>query len=246
MPSIQFGKNPAKHDYRTLRIKNYLSGAIAPPPTSYDVLPAVYQELGVTDPKILFPMDGNDSLQDCTIAAVAHATTIFQGLSGVNNIMSVQNVIKLYYQFTKGLNVGLNELDVLNYWKDNSVSGEQILAFVSIDPKNHIHVEQSIKLFGGVYLGFHVQQACENDFKNGRNWTPGPLINEGHAVFATGYDLNQVTVLTWGQTQNGTWDWWDECVDEVYAVVPASARSWTFPIGFDFEQLLSDLAEVSN
>ena len=69
-------------------------------------------------------------------------------------------------------------------------------------------------MFGGVYLGFQVQQDCLQDFNNHQLWTPGPLLNEGHAVCAVAYDANGVTVLTWGNTQQGTWAWWDECVDE--------------------------------
>ncbi len=34
---------------------------------------------------------------------------------------------------------------------------------------------------------------------------------------------NVVTVLTWGNTQQGTWAWWDECVDEAYAILPQDA-----------------------
>src|SRR5947208_4037321 len=72
MPNYRFGKHPPKLDYRTLRFKTYLAAGIAPPPASFDVLPRVYTNLGTTDPSALFPMDGNDTLGDCTIAALAH------------------------------------------------------------------------------------------------------------------------------------------------------------------------------
>ena len=73
MASYRFGKHPPKKDYRTLRLANYLGAAIAPPPASYDVLGQVYKNLSVSDPTKLFPMDGNDTYGDCTIAALAHA-----------------------------------------------------------------------------------------------------------------------------------------------------------------------------
>ena len=60
MSATRFGKHPPKHDYRTLRLKNYLTNAVPAPPAAYDVLPKVYQKLGVSDPAVLFPMDGND------------------------------------------------------------------------------------------------------------------------------------------------------------------------------------------
>jgi hypothetical protein len=74
MPNYRFGKHPPKVDYRTLRFKNYLTPAIAAPPATYNVLTtSVYPKLKTNDPTKLFPMDGNDTLGDCTIAALAHA-----------------------------------------------------------------------------------------------------------------------------------------------------------------------------
>ena len=126
------------------------------------------------------------------------------------------------------------------------VFGDKIRAYVSIDPKNHTHVEQAIYLFGGVYLGFQVQQNCVQQFQAGQPWTPGPLTTGGHAVFAVGYDQNAVTVLTWGNTQQGTWAWWDECVDEAYALLPPEAKNPDFAPGFSIDQLTADLAAVAN
>jgi hypothetical protein len=245
MPSYRFGKHPPKKDYRTLRLSTYLTPALPAPPPAYNVLPIVYKALGVTDPKQLFPMDGNDTLGDCTIAALAHALTTYQGRIGTNKIMTKQAVIKLYNHLTGGVDSGLNELDVLNYWQSNSVSGEKILAFASIDPKNHTHIQQAIQLFGGVYLGFQVQQNCIQEFDAGQPWTPGPLTNDGHAVFAVGYDQTGLTVLTWGNTQNATWAWWDECVDESYAILPQEAKNTKFEPGFNFAQLQADLQDVA-
>jgi hypothetical protein len=246
MPGYRFGKHPPKQDYRTLRLKNYLGPALAPPPVSVDVLARVYAKLKTSDPTKLFPMDGNDTLGDCTIAALAHADTVFSGLIGKKKIMTEQVVEKLYMHLTGGVDSGLNELDVLNYWQSNAVSGDEITAFVSIDAKNHAHVQQAIQLFGGVYLGFQVQQNCIQEFDAHQPWTPGPLTQDGHAVYAVAYDATGVTVLTWGNTQNGTWAWWDECVDEAYAILPPEAKQSDFAPGFNFAQLQADLGAVAN
>jgi len=122
--------------------------------------------------------------------------------------------------------------------------GDKILAFAKVDPKNHTHVQQAIQLFGGVYLGFQVQQNCVSDFNAHKPWTPGPLTNDGHAVYAASYDTNGVTVLTWGNTQQGTWAWWDECVDEAYAIIPPEALVKGFS-GFNLAQLKQDLGDVA-
>jgi hypothetical protein len=246
MSAYRFGKHPPKHDYRTLRLKNYLTPALAAPPASYDVLPRVYEKLSTSDPTQLFPMDGNDSLGDCTIAALAHAVTVFRGVIGRRKIWDKQAVVKLYLHLTGGVDSGLNELDVLNYWQSHSASGDKILAFASIDVKNHTHVQQAIQLFGGVYLGFVVQQNCIQEFDARQPWTPGPLTQDGHAVFAVAYDSAGVTVLTWGNTQKATWAWWDECVDEAYAILPPEAKQSDFAPGFNFVQLQADLQGVAN
>jgi hypothetical protein len=145
---------------------------------------------------------------------------------------------------TGGADTGLNELDVLKYWRKHGVFADKILAFTSLEPKNHTHVEQAIQLFGGVYLGFQVQQNCVQEFDSHRPWTPGPLTRDGHAVFAVAYDQQGVTVLTWGNLQRGRWSWWDECVDEAYAILPPEAGDPNFAPGFNVQQLLKDLALV--
>jgi len=249
MPAHRFGKHPPKGDYRTLRFKTYTSAVPAPPPSD-NVLTrqpnGVYAKLAVSNPAVLFPMDGNDTLGDCTCAGVAHAITAYNGLVGKKKIMRTLAVEKVYFHLTGGVDSGLPELDVLNYWQSRAIDGEKILAFVSIDPKNHMHIQQAIHFFGGVYLGFQVQKDCQQEFDARQPWTPGPLTNEGHAVFAVAYDQNELTVLTWGNTQQATWAWWDECVDEAYTILPPEAEKPGFCPGFDFAQLKADLDNVAD
>ena len=245
MPGYRFGKHPPQVDYRSLRLSNYLTAALPPPPSS-DTLARVYAELKVSDPTTLFPMDGNDTLGDCTCAALAHAITVNEGLLGVKRIMPKAQVVKLYMHLTGGVDSGLNELNVLNYWRQNKVESDKIVAYATIAPKNHTHVQQAIELFGGVYLGFQVQQNCIQEFDAHQPWTPGTLTNDGHAVYAVAYDQTGVTVLTWGSTQQATWAWWDECVDEAYALLPPEALKPGFNPGFNSAQLQADLSDVAN
>jgi hypothetical protein len=245
MANYRFGKHPPKHDYRTLRFKNYLTPEVADAPASLNVLDRVYKSLNASDPTKLFPMDGNDQYGDCTIAALAHAITVYRGLLGKEKIITAKAVQKLYFHLSGGQDTGLNELDVLNYWKKTKVSGDEILAYASVDPKNHQHVKQAIQLFGGVYLGFQVQENCIQDFNARKPWTSGKLTNDGHAVYAVAYDPKHVTVLTWGNTQLASWDWWNECVDEAYAIVPPEAKDPKFAPGYNVKQLLADLSDIS-
>ena len=52
---------------------------------------------------MLFPMDGNDTLGDCTIAALAHAMTMFHGMLGKHKIMAKAAVVGAYVHLTGGV-----------------------------------------------------------------------------------------------------------------------------------------------
>jgi hypothetical protein len=245
--TYRFGKHPPKQDYRTRRFEDYATGSLPMPPLSYDLLGRVYENVKQRDhdPTVLFPMDGNDVLGDCTIAAMAHAVTVYRGLIGKRFIMPQHDVAKTYLHLTGGIDTGLNALDVLNYWRKHAVGGDRIYAFTKVDHRDHKHVQQAMQLFGGVYVGFQVQEHCVEDFVARQPWTGGVLTTEGHAVYAVGYDQTYVTMLTWGNTQRATWGWWDNCVDEVYAIIPPEARKRDFTPGFRFEQLEEDLLAVA-
>ena len=243
--ALRFGKLAPRLDKRTLRLSSFLEKKIAAPPPDFNALTRVYSNLKTNNAASLFPMDGNDNLGDCTIAAVAHADTVYQGLVSRRSVMTAPTVISLYEKLTGGPDTGLVELDVLNYWRKNLVNGDELFAYVSVDPRKHDHVKQAIKLFGGVYLGFTVPVDCIQRFEAGLPWVAGPLTNDGHAVFATGYSPRTVTVLTWGATQMGTWGWWDQCVDECYALLPPEAKLPNFAPGFNMQALEAALAAVT-
>lgn len=247
MKKYLFGKKAPQLDYRTLMFTNYLTPEIAPPPPAFDNLSIVYAKTGVLNPTILFPMDGNDTLGDCTIAGVAHAKTCYKGRIGVKDIPAEKDVIKTYKRLCgcNGDN-GLAELDVLKKLRKKGLLGEKIYAYAKItDIKNHTHLKQAIQLFGGLYIGFNVQEDAVQDFTNNVPWTPGPLLNEGHAVFVTSYNKDYVTVLTWGNKQLATWNWVDETWDEAYIILPLEAQDPTFCPGYNFQQLETDLTIVT-
>lgn len=81
---------------------------------------------------------------------------------------------------TGGVDSGLNELDVLNYWQSHTADEDKTIAYARTDEKDHTHVKQAIQLFGGVYLGFQVQENYIQEFNAKKPWTPGPLTNDGH------------------------------------------------------------------
>ncbi len=248
MFKYKFGKLPKKTDKRTLKFKSYLTSILPAPPIEYSAIKRVCENLNIpydsTGFSKLFPLDGNDTLGDCTIAALSHAITVYRGLIKQNKILPENDVTSLYMKLANGQDTGLAELDVLNYWKSNPVADDEILAYVYVDHTNHNEVKQAISLFGGVYTGINVQENAIEDFDAGNCWTPGTLTGDGHAIFTAAYDPITVSVITWGNTQLGTWEWWDQCVEEAYVILPPEAQTEGFTPGFNFEQLKEDLSKL--
>ncbi len=241
----RFGKNPPKKDYRTLKLSRYFTPDLPPPPPAVSNVDRVIANLGGGTVPALFPMDGNDEWGDCTIAAVAHAITCWHGLIGRHLVPRASTVVKTYFRLSGGVDSGLNMLDVCNYWRKHSISADRILAYASVTPRKHFNVKTAINLFGGLYVGFQCQDRVMEDFDAGIPWTPGRLTNSGHAVYAVDYNEDFVKVLTWGGIQSGTWEWWDECVDEAFAIIPPEARKAPFAPGIDFAALEHDLELVA-
>ena len=242
----RFGRLPpaAEKVVKTLKLKDYLTADLPAATPPYNALTRVFAALGTNDVATLFPMDGNDTVGNCTIAALAHASTVFNGLVGVRNVMTAAQCTELYFQLTGGADSGLDCLTVLNYWKAAAVNGEKILGYAAVDVTNKHEVKQAIQLFGGVYVGFQVQMNCVNEFDWNQWWKPGPLTADGHCPFVIGFDKFSVQCLTWGGLQHGSWGWWGECVEEAYVILPPQATSASFAPGFNFAQLQADLAAL--
>ena len=252
---MKFGRIGVKTDYRTLRLSEYITPSLEAPPSAFSSIERIAAAVGDSDVTNLFPMDYNDTLGCCTIAGWAHMVTLFEGMVGRGLIPAADDVKRTYLALSGGEDTGLFCLDVMKYVQTNAVlGGDKTLGYVSINPKNHTHVKQAIKLFGGVYLGFQVQGGAIPDFEARRPWDAAMnMTNEGHCVAACAYDDNAsgyadkgglLTVLTWGNIQQATWAWWDECVDEVYAILPAEASDSAFAPGIDFATLNGDLIAV--
>ena len=201
---------------------------LPPAPPAFDVLGRVLsvRREARTPAKIadFFPMDGNDTIGDCTIAGIAHAQTIWRGMAGAYAVLPAQYCESLYFRLTGGADSGLACTTVLDYAHHHALAGDKVLAYVEVDPANEQHVKEACALFGSLYVGF---QCCDNviaEFDAGQPWTAGTLTDKGHCVVVTGYDADSYSCLTWGAAQLGTLGWWQECVQEVYAVIPSEAR----------------------
>jgi hypothetical protein len=239
------GRLPARHDPRTLRLSKYLT-ALPPAPPARDWTKGTTQWGEML----------NDSIGDCTIAALGHACQTWS-LNSINTEVTVADSdILAAYEKWCGYNpadpstdVGGVELDVLNDFKRDGLAGHFLTAYADPTVQNLEEVRQAINLFGGVYIGITLTNAqleapvwdvIPND-------TSG--IAGGHAVWVPKYDQSATpfTCITWGALQPMTQAFWEQCVNEVHALLGSlwiNADTGA-PSGFDLTQLQADLAGIS-
>ena len=106
MTKYRFGKHPPRKDYRTLLMRNYTSSLPAPA-DNYNVLDAIYQNLGTNDPTALFPMDGNDTYGDCGVAGIAHGFQAAAADTGETESWPTDSqVVSFYLKYTGGQDSG--------------------------------------------------------------------------------------------------------------------------------------------
>jgi len=251
---MKLGRLPRKFNPRIPHLSALLAGkrrTLAPPPSSADYTLGMPAALG---------MFANDSLGDCTCAALYHALQVWS-LAGQGTLdTEPDNNAVLLYEQTCGYvpgdaatDQGGVEQDVLSYAMLAGIpigadgSGQhRITAFVEVDPANQADVKLAIAQCGVAYIGFDVPDYAMNttglwDVQPGK-----PTIVGGHAVVLAAYDSVGPTCITWGRLQKMTWAFFDEYTDEAYAVID---KEWVrntglTPAGGTLEQLETQMAAI--
>lgn len=165
---------------------------------------------------------GNDTLSDCTAAAVGHIIQAWSANNGSQITVPDQAVIK-FYSDTTGYNPadpstdqGGVEADVLVGAKSVGCGGYKIDGFAAANSANLGELRQVTNTFGGAYLGLAMPKTIETqgeydgatwsvDLSAGADAEPGSL--GGHAVIVEAYDQNGFTIVTWGIRVYVTNDW---------------------------------------
>ena len=223
----RLGKLAPKANYKTLRLRNYLHSS-APPIPATKAWDAAFKA---------WPMDGNDVIGDCTVAAIAHMVMLWTATTGQmvkptrDQVVAVYSAITGYDPETGANDNGAAITDVLDYWRTKGIAGHKIDGWAQIDQTNLQEVKQAIYLFGGVNPGLQVPQSAMDQSQNGQPWTvlkrDGGIIG-GHSVPAFDYNANGGTAATWGMRQDFTWNFWLKYMDECYAIV---SLDWLYKNG---------------
>jgi hypothetical protein len=253
---LKLGKLTARHDPRTLLLASYTTPTLPAPPPALNAAKQVKGSWGLMD---------NDQIGDCTCAAAGHL--IMEWTASAQSKMVTppdQQIVAAYsaitgYNPTTGANDnGAQELDVLNYWRQQGIAGHRIQAFIALEPSNHTHVMDAVWIFSGCYIGLALPKSAQAQTSNKLTWSVPPQGTGGdgapgswggHAVPVVAYDSRSLTVVTWGALQTMTWGFWAAYCDEAYAVLSPDylkqkAGKTVAPNGFNIQQLQEDLANL--
>jgi hypothetical protein len=257
MSSFKLGRLRRSFDARIPHMSALLAGqTLPPPPPSVDYTQSMPPNLG---------MMLNDTLGDCTCAAVYHALQVWS--FNANPPMQTQpdGDVKDLYELACGYKPsqggegpGGNEQHVLTYLLRHGAptgpSGKarhKIAAFVEVDPRNTDDVKRAIDDCGVAYIGFNVPQYIvpEPPAVPPSVWdvqTSDDSIVGGHAVVLAGYDANGARLISWGSYYTMTWAFFAKYVDEVYAIADATwvEQKGTSPGGLSLAALEAQMAAL--
>jgi hypothetical protein len=246
--TMKLGKQSPRHDPRTLQFANYIKA---------EDLPAIPKKYSWTGKIKSWGMMKNDTVGDCTCAAAGHLVMEWTSDQGDlftpsdNDIIKAYSAITGYDPATGKTDNGAVETDVLNYWRKTGIAKHKILAYAGLEPGNHSHIQESLFLFGGCYIGLSLPITAQTQ----RIWSvpPGGDVGNGapgswggHAVPVMAFDEHTLTIVTWGALKKMTWSFWDAYCDESYAIISGDfTGKKKAPNGFDLAALKEDLKEIT-
>jgi hypothetical protein len=225
---MKLGKLAPKHNDKTLLFSKYLKADAPPPPPK-----KVWREYKI--PADAWQMFANDTVGDCTCAAIAHMLMLVTAHTGKLVTPQLSDVLYAYSAITgydasqtdaSGNNPtdnGAAITDVLAYWQQTGLAGHKILAWAQIDYQNVLTRHQGIYIFGANDIGVQLPAIAQQQFADGQTWDVVPDdggIAGGHCIVEAGYGKQGSDVVTWGNgQQKATNAWSAKYVDEAYVVI---------------------------
>jgi hypothetical protein len=211
-----------------------------------------------------WPMYLNDTLGDCTCAAVGHILQAWTAYASTEVKVTDSDVEKLY-EIVGGYvpgdpstDQGANMQDILSYWQKSGIpgSGHKISAFAELDNFYDVwNLKQALYLFGTVYLGINCPASAQDQFSEGLPWSyvPGSEIEGGHAICLqktepVGSETGIFNVVTWGALQPATINFLRHYVEEAWVALTPDwiAANGDNPFGFSYADLQADFDALNN
>ncbi|HTZ63484.1 MAG TPA: hypothetical protein VMB51_05215 [Solirubrobacteraceae bacterium] len=237
MGPYKTGRLPASRPAALKDLAVYATGVLPRPPAS------------LTSPPGEYPIDGNATYGDCTIAGCDHAVRAWRSLYGATGVLPTeQAIVEEYFRLTGGQDTGLNEAEVLRVWRGPGLGlfGGQIRAYAPVPPKDTLQILQAVAFYGCAYLGIIVGEPQQEQFAEGKPWTwVEGQEEDGHCVVATGYTSTGLLCKTWGGEALLTFGYLAHALEEVWCIIShqlVAAKKDT--LGLDLAALEHDLARA--
>jgi hypothetical protein len=235
-------------EFKALEV--YATAPIPTPPPTWEV-PLQKQ---VTAGLPVYPIDGNATYGDCTVAGVDHLSRAFSALFNEPYKPPTEKaLVAKYFQLGKGQDNGLNEEFVLNEWYKEGLFGTKIAGFAPLSTTSLLQWHQAICMYGGAYLGIRCPESAQRAFQKQSEtgvvvpWTyEGEETNDGHCVVALGYGPNGgLHCATWGGIAVLTPSFLAHYLDEAWVVLSQQlVEDKKDTLGINVEALQADLAKL--
>lgn len=256
--SMKLGRKPRVEGRPTLKLRDYL----AP-----DVLANLPAAVDWTTKVTNWGMMGNDTLGDCTCAAVGHQIEVWTA-NATSQVTPADGEIETFYWLTGSppsttgtaggpTDDGRDEQSVLASWESPGLqlgtAYDKILTYVEIDTSDYDYYRAAIALFGGAYLGVALPLTAQGQtvwdvVGDGKTGDSAPGSWGGHAIPGVAYQQSGMsTIITWGAPLDMTQPFFEVYVEEAY--VPVSV-DWLeanggAPSGLDLVQLQADASQLA-
>jgi hypothetical protein len=230
---FKLGKLAAVRPFGLNDLAVYANGKLPSPPTSVDY----YSGLSL-------PIDGNDRLGDCVMAATAHLIAAWDHeVTETIHVPDETEVVAEYFVLTGGADAGLNESSVLQTWHTSGLFGASIAGYAPVNVKDVTAIQQAIAFYGGAMFGIQCPASSQEQFAAGQPWTydPSSPIEGGHAIAPLGFDENYVYCATWGGIAPVTYPFLAALLDECWAIIPQAFIDAGKGPAIDLATLQSDL-----
>lgn len=257
---MKFGKLPRDHSRFAPALEDYLRPEAA---TLEKV--ANSDDVDRASQVSSWPVYKNDSVGDCTVAAMGHAfagMSVYAGkpepLFDDSEILRAYSAVSGYDPVTGANDNGAQMQDVLAYMRSTGMTDttgkvHKVVAYAAMrNPQDYTLMTQVLKTFGVAYFGFSCPQSALDQFQNGPwLYEPDSPVVGGHAIALHrrkpyGSQVGVFSFSTWGALQWATIPFMRHTVDECWAFI---SEDWleangTTPDGLDLNQLLSDMQQV--
>jgi hypothetical protein len=248
--SYKLGKRPARPGAIKLKLTDYIAAAALPP------LPAVF---GHEELIASWPMFANDRYGDCVFAGAAHETMLLNREAGRAVDFTDATVLSDYAAAT-GFNPsdpatdnGTDMQAAAAYRQktgivDSGGARHTIAAYLALAPGRVADLYYASYLFGTVGIGLELPVSALDQTAAGEPWdvVVGAATEGGHYVPLLGRRADGLlAVVSWGALQPITEAFLKQYCDEAVAYVSTeSLTNQKSPEGFNYAQLLADLAAL--